>query len=104
MPHYLNDTHSSISLQKTQLGNYKKLWNMILDKRQDKPDVISSDHLRHLEMVSEGYYAYMTDATTSHISMSQDCSLAVMQEPLYSDIYAIGVQNNSAYRNLLSYQ
>ena len=77
---------------------------MVLDEVPSNPLVISTHHQTHIDMVSQGQYAYLTDETTSLLKMSKDCSLAMMDQKLSASLYAMGTQNNSAYVELLSHK
>ncbi len=64
-------------------------------------DVLNSDNGPHMELVKQGSYAWLTDETVANMEMGKDCSLRILEEKLFPQHYAIGLQNNSAYRTIM---
>ena len=64
--------------------------------------VMSLSHQTHLDMVDEGNYVYLTDATAARIHQQTSCEHRVLTDKLFPLQYGIGFQNNSAYRQQVS--
>ena len=66
--------------------------------------VLATRHSDHVKMVKEGGYTYIIDMTALELETAQDCKLAIMKEKFVPFYYALGTQNNSVYRDLISEQ
>ena len=64
--------------------------------------VISTLHSTHIDLVNEGNYAYLTDATTVAVIQQTSCELAIFNDKMFPSVYGIGLQNNSAYTKPIS--
>ena len=78
----------------------QKIWKKM--NKQEDFRAVSSDHNTHMQLVYGGEYAYLSDLISFEVEMSNSCNLEVMKEKFSPVYYAIGVQNNSAYRDVLS--
>ncbi len=65
-------------------------------------DILSGSSADHIKMVEAGTHAYLTDVTVSQLEISRNCELKTMDEKFYPMQYAMGVQNNSAYKHIFS--
>ena len=79
----------------------RNIWKKMNQQKQSQ--VLSSDHSTHIRMVYAGKYAYLSDLISFEVEMRNSCDVAVMKEKFSPVYYAIGLQNNSAYEDILSY-
>ena len=63
---------------------------------------MSTSHESHLDLVDGGGYAYFTDATAGYLHAKTSCNLKLYRNNMTPLNYAMGFQNNSAYRNGVS--
>ena len=57
-----------------------------------------------MDMVHSGGYTYIADMTALELEAANDCNLAIMKEQFVPMHYALGMQNNSVYKDLFSEQ
>ena len=80
-----------------------KIWKMMKKFQSNGRPVLTNNHSLHLKMVNEGGYAYFSDMASLEIELEKTCDLALMKEQFAPLHYAIGLQNNSAYKNFFDY-
>ena len=86
------------------MKTYYYLWEGIQEFLKEGTPVLATSHSDHVKMVKEGGYTYIADMTALELEAAQDCDLAIMKEKFVPFYYAIGTQNNSVYRDLISEQ
>ena len=67
--------------------------------------MLSSSHHHHLQRTSQegNTYAYINDLSSSRIiSANSNCTVSIMPENFFSLKYAVGMQNNSVYKELIN--
>ena len=89
-------------LQTSQNNVYAEAWQDITTLYETDPVVLSADHQEHIDKVLEGNYAYIGDKTGFETAMSQHCNLEVVKDEFLPSQYAIGLQNNSAFVDIVS--
>lgn len=83
-------------------ASYKKLWNKVKSLEKSDKHVLSSDNLVHLNTVISENYVYITNSATVRLMMAQHCQLTSMPDRLILTQFAIGMQKNSAYKELVN--
>ena len=84
-------------------GVINKLWTMMTHFQSKGRPVLTNNHSLQLTMVNQGGYAYFSDVASLEIELEKTCELSLMKERFAPLQYAIGLQNNSAYKNLFDY-
>jgi len=69
---------------------------------QSGEDVLSTNHTLHMLKVKAGHYAYIVDKTTSELAMARSCDVTMLHLEFMPLHYSIGLQNNSAYKDLVN--
>ena len=64
--------------------------------------VLSPSHEEHLDHMYSSRYAYICDMTGIWIEQSKSCDVEVMNERFLVAPYSVGMQNNSAYKDVIS--
>lgn len=67
-------------------------------------DASSDSHEAHIKMVKEGGYAYMNDKSGMVKWVSKECDLVLIKEEFFPMTYAIGLPNDSPYKDMFSHQ
>ena len=81
----------------------RKLGQQILDAREEEPDLLTSDHNTLLLKAKEGGYVYLGDQATLQLdAYNSNCSLNIIPQHIYPYGYYIGMQKNSAYRQMFN--
>jgi len=70
--------------------------------RESGEDVLSTNHTLHMLKVKEGRYAYVVDKTSTELEMARNCDVTLLPIKFLSLHYSVGVQNNSAYKDLVN--
>ena len=94
-----------LPFQYSKEGIYKKLWTRIKQFENEGLPILSFDHNLHLQRTGQegNKYAYINDVSSSRlVSAKSNCSVSIMPEYFFSLKYAVGMQNNSVYRELIN--
>ena len=75
------------------------MYERIVQWEKEGIPTMSTLHQSHLDLVDGGNYAYFIDATTGEMHAETSCDLKLFPNNMWELYYAIGFQNNSAYRN-----
>ena len=86
------------------MKTYHYLWDGIQEFLKEGTPALATRHSDHVKMVKEGGYTYIIDMTALELETAQECDLAIMKEKFVPFYYALGAQNNSVYRDLISEQ
>ena len=74
----------------------------MLEFSKSNDAILSDNHEVNMAHVREGGFIYFEEHDFFAKTASQECDLAVMEEPLYPLSYSIGLQRNSAYKALIN--
>ncbi|KAK6182170.1 hypothetical protein SNE40_009911 [Patella caerulea] len=89
-------------LQNSNLSDYKRLWQGILEFNKTDPDVLHLDQdLQRHKVITENY-GYIADKTTAETWVFQSCDLTYLKELFFPMNYAFGLQSNSPYLQYFS--
>ena len=84
---------------------YQRIWRRIEHhKHNPSPphDILDQSTANHLLRVKQGGYALVSDVTTFELERSKGCEISMMDETFFPMRYAMALQNNSAYREIVS--
>ena len=82
---------------------YGQIWHSIESSLDSgKSFVLSPKASIHLDHVIRGGYAFVTDITWALQQASKTCDLTILEEQFWPMMFAMGTQNNSAYKPVLT--
>ena len=78
-----------------------KIWAKVLEYNKSDPQVLSLDTDVHTAKMMREKYVFITDETLAQRLLNSDCSVyqPIVDEHVHLEWYAVGLQNNSAYRH-----
>ena len=80
----------------------KDIWTNIQRFAESDSDILNINFPPMLKKVQEENFVYFTDSPGIHYAMSVDCNLDELTEQLCNAPYAVGLQQNSAYKSLIN--
>ena len=81
---------------------HQNIWRSMLRSLQSGEDVLSTNHTLHMLKVKAGGYAYVVDKTSTELEMARSCDVTSLPLEFLPLHYSVGVQNNSAYKDLVN--
>ena len=91
--------------QFSEEGVYKRLWAKIVRFEEAGLPVLSTSHSFHIERASQAgsTYAYINEVSNSRlVATKSNCTLLILPETFFSNKYAVGMQNNSVYKEVIN--
>ena len=88
------------NFQKSQVPEFKKAWEGMVEFNKTKDWVLSGDSSEHYKHVMNGKYAYIGDMTQIEMWRSEQCDLRVADEKFLPLQYAIALSKNSPFTKL----
>ena len=89
-------------LQSSEAQVYAGINQRLEEGAKEHSFVLSSSHGEHLLHMYSSKYAYIADMTGIWVELSKSCDVEVMKEKFLMAPYSIGLQDNSAYREVIS--
>ena len=83
-------------------GIYSTMYKRMVQWEKEGIPTMSTSHQTHLDLLDTGGYAYFLDATAAELYAATSCDLKLFRHNMSPFYYAMGFQNNSAYRNQAS--
>ena len=81
---------------------YSGVWQKIQVFEESHSFVLSPSHTQHLDHMYSSKYAYICDMTGIWMEQAKNCDVEVMKERFLVAPYSVGLQNNSAYKDVVS--
>lgn len=73
--------------------------------QEEDPALVSTNITYHLERVNEGNYVFLNDKSMLLLEAEENCeSLVVLRETFLTLQFALGLHQNSTYREMFSEQ
>ena len=66
------------------------------------PDILSPNHSLQLQKVELERYAYIVDVTSIQTEMAVNCHLTMLDLRFMPLHYCLGLQNNTAYKDIVN--
>ena len=90
------------TLQEARLKVHQDIWRTVWRSVQAGEDVLSPNHTLHMLRVKAGRYAYIIDRTSTELEMARSCDVTMLHFQFIPLHYSVGLQNNSAYKELVN--
>lgn len=87
--------------QFSKLTTYQKLGAKLNKTLAEGYDALNIYNEPHMEYVQDQNYVFLTDEMTVEIEQAKSCEIAVGKEKYIPMKYGVGMQNNSAYRDMM---
>ena len=81
---------------------YSGMWQKIQSFEESHGFVLSPSHSEHVSHMYSSKYAYICDVTAIWVEQAKNCGVEIMKERFLMAPYSIGLQNNSAYKDVIS--
>ena len=93
---------TALYLASSSASPRKDIWTNIKKFAESDNDVMQMSFPSMLKKVQEENFVLFTDSPGIHYALSVDCNLDELPEQLYNAPYAVGLQQNSAYKTLIN--
>ena len=88
--------------QNARSGIDSELWRKIRRWARSDSSIRSHNHSDHIERVLDDNYAYINDLTGFELEMSRTCDVGILDDTFLPSEYAVGLMNNSYFRDDIS--
>ena len=96
------DAITGLYLSTSTLYPIADIWKNMKRFDEYDDDILSSGYGSMSEKVKSDNFVYFIDSTHIQYEMSMDCNLCQLSENLLTTNYAVGLQQNSAYKDLMN--